>query len=189
MDPALTPDRFAAVVPALDEASTITDCIESILRSAAAAGMGHDRFEIVIVADSCNDDTARLARRALGGARRDHRGMRWIGRPARAIGTSQALARWVTSRSPVWTVHTDADSVVPEKFVAPINRSQAELGFAAVAGVVEIASFAEHSARTARRYHRLYTGPGDEHPHVHGASLGARRRLPGRRRLVGHRQR
>jgi len=169
----MTPDRFAAVIPARDETPTITDCIESSLRSAAAAGTGHDRVEIVIVADSCNDDTARLARRALGGRGVIIEACAGSAGQARAIGTSQALARWVTRRSPVWTVHTDADSVVPEVWLHH-QRRVAEIGFAAVAGVVEIASFAEHSARTARRYHRLYTGPGDEHPHVHGANLGVR---------------
>ena len=169
----MTPDRFAAVVPARDEAATITDCIESILRSATAAGMGHDRFEVVIVADSCNDDTAGLARRALGGRGVVIEACAGSAGQARAIGTSHALARWATRRSPVWTVHTDADSIVPEGWLHR-QRRVAEIGFAAVAGVVEIASLAEHSARTARRYHRFYAGPGDDHPHVHGANLGVR---------------
>ena len=169
----MTPDRFAAVVPARNEAATITDCIESILRSATAAGMGHDRFEVIIVADSCNDDTAGLARRALGGRGVVIEACAGSAGQARAIGTSRALARWATRRSPVWTVHTDADSIVPEGWLHR-QRCVAEIGFAAVAGVVEIASLAEHSARTARRYHRFYAGPGDDHPHVHGANLGVR---------------
>ena len=37
-----------------------------------------------------------------------------------------------------------------------------------------MASFAEHSPRAARRYHRMYSGGGDDHPHVHGANLGVR---------------
>ncbi len=84
----MTPDRFAAVVPARDEAATIADCVESILRSAAAAGIGHDRFEVVVVADSCIDTTAAVARRALRGrgvvveARAGSAGQ------ARAIGTA-----------------------------------------------------------------------------------------------------
>ena len=92
---------------------------------------------------------------------------------ARAIGTSRALTRWVGRRSPVWTVHTDADSVVPEGWLHH-QRHVAECGFAAVAGVVEVATFAEHSGRTARRHHYLYDGFGDDHPHVHGANLGVR---------------
>ena len=169
----MTLDRFAVVVPARDEAANITECVESILRSAAAAGLAHDRFELVVVADSCTDATAAIARRAVGGlgvvveARAGSVGQ------ARAIGTSRALARWVARPSTVWTVHTDADSVVPEGWLHH-QRRVAEVGFAAVAGVVEVASFAEHSARTARRHHRMYSGAGDDHPHVHGANLGVR---------------
>ena len=169
----MTLDRFAVVVPARDEAANITKCVESILRSAAAAGLAHDRFELVVVADSCTDATAAIARRAVGGlgvvveARAGSVGQ------ARAIGTSRALARWVARPSTVWTVHTDADSVVPEGWLHH-QRRVAEVGFAAVAGVVEVASFAEHGARTARRHHRKYSAAGDDHPHVHGANLGVR---------------
>ena len=167
---------------------TITKCVESILRSAAAAGLAHDRFELVVVADSCTDATAAIARRAVGGlgvvveARAGSVGQ------ARAIGTSRALARWVARPSTVWTVHTDADSVVPEGWLHH-QRRVAEVGFAAVAGVVEVASFAEHSARTARRHHRKYSGcRGRPSPRPRRQPRRARRRLSRRRRLVGDRQ-
>ena len=73
----------------------------------------------------------------------------------------------------MWTVHTDADSVVPENWLHH-QRRVAESGFAAVAGVVEVDSFAEHDALVAHRHLLHYHGTGDDHPHVHGANLGVR---------------
>ena len=59
--------------------------------------------------------------------------------------------------------------------------------------IVEVASFAEHSARAARRHHRFYAGPGDDHPHVHGGDLGVRsdayRAVSDRTRAAGVRRR
>jgi 1,2-diacylglycerol 3-beta-glucosyltransferase len=55
--------RFAIVVPAHDEAAGIADTVKSLL----ALDYDRDRFEVVVVADNCTDDTA--ARAAAAGAR------------------------------------------------------------------------------------------------------------------------
>ena len=141
----MTPDRFAAIVPDRD------DFHEHRLHRIDPALGGSGRHGSRPLRDRhrrrlMHDDTARLAERALSGRGVIIETCAGSAGQARAIGTSQPLARWVTRRSPVWTVHTDADSVVPEGWLHH-QRRVAEIGLAAVAGVVEIASFAEHSRR------------------------------------------
>jgi cellulose synthase/poly-beta-1,6-N-acetylglucosamine synthase-like glycosyltransferase len=167
-------DRFVVVVPARDEQTTVGACAASILRSAARAGIARPHLALLVVADSCTDATATVARRAVGAAGVVIEvGAGSAGR-ARAIGTARGLAQfrsWPPER--IWTAHTDADSVVGDDWLRQ-HRRVSEHGLAAVAGVVEVDSFVEHSPATARRHHAAYRGSGDDHPHVHGANLGVR---------------
>ena len=154
-----------------------------------AAGMGHDRFEIVVAADSCHDNAAGLARRALGGSGVVIDACAGSAGQARAIGTARALTGWVGRRSPVWTVHTDADSVVPEGWLHN-QRRVAECGFAAVrrSGRGDDRRRAQRGDRPSpppplrRLRRRSPTRPRSQ-------PRRSQRCLPCRRRLVGHRQR
>ena len=93
---------------------------------------------------------------------------------ARAFGTAAGLRRWpVVATERVWTVHTDADSVVPVQWLHE-HRQLAALGVAAVAGVVDVDSFIDHHPADRFFAPASYDRPGDEHPHVHGANLGIR---------------
>ena len=73
----------------------------------------------------------------------------------------------------IWTVHTDADSVVAEHWLER-HRHLAGSGLAAVAGVVEVDSFVGHHPTVEAIHEATYGGIDDEHPHVHGANLGVR---------------
>ncbi|MGH9271179.1 MAG: glycosyltransferase [Ilumatobacteraceae bacterium] len=167
----VTLQHVLVVVPARDEAGSVGACVRSIRVAGAVAGI--ESIDVVVVADSCRDDTARIARRAVGG-----QGMvieTDVGRAgaARAIGTTAGLARTTTPLHLLWTAHTDADSTVPPGWLA-IHRLAAEAGAAAVAGVVEVDHFDDHGPHTARRHRLRYEGPTDDHAHVHGANLGVR---------------
>jgi hypothetical protein len=136
--------------------------------------LGRELLHIVVVADSCSDATARLARRALG--RSGEVVEAEVGRagPARAVGTTRALQHWASfDPGVVWTSHTDGDTFVPVDWLAQ-QRIAASAGFAAVAGVVEVESFAEHRAGTEARHLAIYDRGLDRHPHVHGANLAVR---------------
>lgn len=165
-------DHFVVVVPARDEERRIVRCVESILVSGSVAGIEH--LDVVVVADTCSDRTAAIARLALrtrGVVLEVDAGS--AGR-ARAIGTSVGLARAApTPLHRIWTAHTDGDTKVPVGWLAG-HRRAAETGHAAVAGVVEVDSFDDHGPHTAMRHRRSYDGPTDDHPHVHGANLGVR---------------
>ncbi|MGI9053138.1 MAG: glycosyltransferase [Ilumatobacteraceae bacterium] len=168
----MKPDHFVVIVPARNEARAVGRCVESILVAGAIAGIEH--LDVVIVADTCSDDTAAIAQRAL----RNHGIVLEVdagsaGR-ARAVGTSVGLARSApTPMHRIWTAHTDADTTVPVGWLAG-HRRAAEAGLAAIAGVVEVDSFDDHGPHTARRHLLVYDGPTDDHPHVHGANLGVR---------------
>ena len=56
--------RLAVIVPAHDEALTIAECV----RSLRAQSYARERYEIVVIADNCSDDTAAIAR--VAGAER-----------------------------------------------------------------------------------------------------------------------
>lgn len=161
------------VVPAHDEERLVGRCVETVRRSVDAAGV--DEAWIVVVADACTDRTARVARRALG-----PRGevvpcaARSVG-AARRLGARRVLRR-LASRpgSRLWLMNTDADTRVPRDWVATHLRL-ADAGSTAVAGIVEVDSFAEHGDRVARAFAAAYAvGPDGRHPHVHGANLGVR---------------
>jgi glycosyltransferase involved in cell wall biosynthesis len=170
----VNPDRYAVVIPACDEEQTIERCVASLRRAAETAELDHERLHIVVVADSCSDATARLARRALGRGGEVFEVVAGSAGAARAIGTTQALQHWLDADpQTVWTAHTDADTFVPIDWIAQ-QRIAATAGFAAVAGVVEVESFSEHLTGTEARHRAIYNVGLDDHPHVHGANLAVR---------------
>ena len=153
-----------------------------------AAGLAHDRFELVVVADSCTDATAAIARRALGGrgvvveARAGSAGR------ARAIGHRRRAAPVAVDPSHrVWTVHTDADSVVPEAVAAPsttCRRGRLRRGGRCRRGGV----VRRHSPATRRCTPPVVLGRRRRPPpRPRRQPRRARRRLSRRRRMVGDR--
>ena len=166
--------RFVVVVPCRDEAHHIASCLESVMRSVASAGIDPHRFEVVVVADSCRDDTAAVARRLLRSSGHVIEIRAGSAGRARAVGTAYGLDRWGSvGADRIWTVHTDADTVVPGEWLRR-HAHVANAGLAAVAGVVEVDSFDGYHPGLAAVHGAAYGGPGDDHPHVHGANLGVR---------------
>jgi glycosyltransferase involved in cell wall biosynthesis len=53
------------VIPARNQAGSIARCIDSLFAANSYSGW-HNSLWIVVVADACNDDTAKVAREALG---------------------------------------------------------------------------------------------------------------------------
>ena len=66
--PARSPSKIQAVgivIPARNQCETIAKCIHSLFASNSHSGWRNSLW-IVVVADACTDDTAKLARVALG---------------------------------------------------------------------------------------------------------------------------
>jgi glycosyltransferase involved in cell wall biosynthesis len=172
-------ERVAAIIPAHNEGALIGRCVASVRRALAHPALdGLDRW-IVVAADRCADDTAERGRRALArssaisGEVLDV-DVRSAGR-ARAAGVAAALARW-TGADPatVWLANTDADTSVSHTWLAR-QLEAARAGWAGVAGIIDVDTFAGHRPGMRRLFRATYALPADRpHPHVHGCNLGVR---------------
>lgn len=163
--------QLGVVVPARDEGPRLERCLRAIDRAAAAV----DRpVLVVLVLDSCTDDSAvRAARLRLAlpvrlvvvAARYTAAGA------ARAAGAERLLASLGTDGT--WLATTDADSTVPADWLAEQVR-QAESGVDLVAGTVTVRDWAGRPAEVRLRAEQEYAVAlaGTGHGHVHGANLG-----------------
>ena len=173
------------VVPAHDEDDRIADCIRSVFRSLEDIAGRLLQACVVIVADKCSDATAATARMVVDTTPRSSAVAAHVVEveygnvgTARAVGVSFAeQTLGPVDRSRTWLANTDADTVVPESWIADQLR-WADRGVAGVAGVVTVDTFADHPPIVAERFHATYTArlPDDsrDHEHVHGANLGVR---------------
>lgn len=165
--------HMAVLIPARDEEKLLPRCIASVLK--AIRRLPADvTTDVIVVADTCVDATARLAQGLLGS--------RGLVLPvvagnvglARAVAARNALQRNPGSISSCWLANTDADCEVPDTWL--LHQLQlAQSGFAAVAGIVDVDCFEEHLPVVESRFRLTYKIHGDgTHPHVHGANLGVR---------------
>jgi glycosyltransferase involved in cell wall biosynthesis len=158
------------VVPARNE----EDLLPAALSALARAGQPLPRrgvvVDLLVVADSCTDATATVAR-SLGvdvlevsvGA---------VG-PARAAGFQALLRRHPgTPRDRFWLASTDADSRVPANWLVG-QLVLAATGADVVVGTVSVDDWSSHPPHVEARWRAGYD-PRDGHGHVHGANVGAR---------------
>jgi glycosyltransferase involved in cell wall biosynthesis len=180
---------IAVVIPARDEQRLIGPCLDSVRRATQHPAVLTLPVTVVVAADSCRDRTVPEARRH--GAQVREVECRSAG-AARALGTAYALEllradRPALAAGQVWLAHTDADTQVPDNWLAD-QLAHAAAGAHAVAGLVQVRDWSEHTAATAVRFLRHYDWraqaapvppdaqrrPRRQHPHVHGANLGVR---------------
>ena len=165
--------HIAVLIPARNEELLLARCLRSV-RAAQLHLPANVSSDLVVVADSSVDDTYRIAcsltRQAGLVIRTD---VACVG-AARALAAEAALGRAATPAERCWLANTDADCEVPETWLADQLARAAE-GYAAVAGIIEVDSFAEHDAEVPNRFRLSYLlHPDGTHPHVHGANLGVR---------------
>jgi cellulose synthase/poly-beta-1,6-N-acetylglucosamine synthase-like glycosyltransferase len=119
-------ERLVVLVPAANEAELIARCVRSLANQTYA----RERYEIVVIADNCTDETANVA--ASAGAEvlvRDEPEARGKGRALR-----WAIDRLLASSpAPDVIVVVDADSVADERFLAELV-ARFEAGADAVQG-------------------------------------------------------
>ncbi|MFF3153237.1 glycosyltransferase [Streptomyces sp. NPDC057910] len=159
----------AVVIPACDEEALIPAALKAVRVAAGHPDLGGVRVSTVVVADTCTDRTARLAREA--GAAVVTVSCRNPGR-ARAVGVAHALRELGAPAAPGWIATTDADSEVPPHWLAHQLARAAE-GWEAVVGTVSLPPASPLTPVHQVRYEsgRPSLGAWD-HPHVHGANLG-----------------
>lgn len=162
---ALPVAAIAVVVPAHDEHELLVACLASLATAAARPGL--PPVHVVVVADSCTDGTAGLARAA--GAQVIEVSLRSAG-AARRSGLDAVLAASHVPTEQIWLATTDADSRVPPSWFVDQLRWRA-LGWDAVAGTVRVDDWSAHGTGVEALFVDSYSWTGADHPHVHGANL------------------
>ncbi|MHA6765213.1 glycosyltransferase family 2 protein [Streptacidiphilus sp. PAMC 29251] len=163
---------IAVVIPARDEQRLIGACLASIRRAADHPAVLGLPVTVLVAADSCRDRTVPIARRHHADILEVD--CRSAG-ASRALGAAHAL-ELVRAGNPeltdrqLWLAHTDADTVVPENWLAD-QLTHAAAGAHAVAGLVRVRDWSGHTATTAVHFLNHYDRP---QAHVHGANLGVR---------------
>jgi hypothetical protein len=165
-------DHILTVIPARDEADSIGRCLRSVA-AARAALPSTISSTIVVVADTCRDDTVLVAASHLD-LSRDllvHTGLGAAG-TARRLGVAAGLSATTIDPARVWVCSTDADSTVPVDWF-DVHLQAARQGHIAIAGVVELDDATDPMLR--EQFKAGYpTHPDGSHPHVHAANLGFR---------------
>jgi glycosyltransferase involved in cell wall biosynthesis len=156
------------VVPAHNEETLLPSCLSALQQAVRSAGLP---VHVLVVADSCTDGTAEVARACGAGV---------ISIRARSVGAARAagmaeLLRLTTATDPaaVWLATTDADTVVPPGWLGR-QLGYADQGWDVVIGTVTVADWSEHPPHVPIAFAARYESGSGPHPHVHGANLGIR---------------
>lgn len=153
------------VVPAHDEQLLLPACLTALRAAAAHPDLRQVQVHIIAVLDACSDDSGLSAPGAIE-VQAHNVGV------ARAAGFAAVLAREAgRPAEQMWLATTDADSTVPENWLAEQLRLAAN-GAEVVAGTVRVQDWSEQPTAARNRFSAGYGRPGQGHLHVHGANLG-----------------
>ena len=159
-------ERVVVVIPARNEGSTLAAGLASVQRAARHI---HLPVTVVLVLDSCTDDSAEIAA-SFPDVLVVEGEFLSVGL-ARASGFSFAVASCAEDPEAVWFATTDADSAVPSGWLAEHLRAARDGADVYVGAVVPVL----HDLDAERRRAWLRTHPpGATLGHVHGANLGMR---------------
>ncbi len=164
----------AVIVPAQNESLSIGRCLQSIKNAAHVCNHRASTW-IVVVADECTDNTADIARTVLGTHGEVIECAHRSAGTARRIGVEAALHHFQHyDRDRTWLANTDADTCVPDEWLAH-QLDLADQGVTAVAGIVGIDALSGLAPELASLLMADYEIAMDgTHKHVHGANLGVR---------------
>lgn len=153
---------IGVTVPAHDEQALLPHTLTALAQAARHPALGGEAVTVVVVADSCTDDSAAIARAF---------GVDVIETDVRNVGASRAIgANALIGRGARWLAFTDADSEVHADWLA----AQLSLHADAVCGPVCVEDWSAHgSLSDTLRLHFLQRYlHADGHRHVHAANLG-----------------
>jgi glycosyltransferase involved in cell wall biosynthesis len=154
------------VIPAHNEEDLLPSCLAAVRH---AAGQLSIPVHVVVTADACTDRTAARARGQ--GMTVVEIGARSVG-AARRAGAERMLQRTQhLDPATVWLASTDADTLVPRRWLTRQIRHAGQ-GWDAVVGTVTVTDWAGHPPRAASLFNQHYGAWQRPHPHVHGANLG-----------------
>jgi glycosyltransferase involved in cell wall biosynthesis len=163
-------EQAVAVVPAHNEIAHLPHCLRSLTTAALCLSAP---VLVVVVLDSCDDGSERLA----GDYGPD---VHFVSVDAGNVGAARAAgysyARSVLSAvdsARTWYAATDADSAVPADWLVRMTSGDAA-NADMVLGVVRVPNWRNFPADAVRRYLRAYHSKGKVHNHIHGANMGFR---------------
>lgn len=150
------------VIPAHNEAEHIGSTLAAVRQAASHPALGGEAVRIVLVLDSCDDDTGAIAR-AMG--------VPTLALAVRNVGMARAAgAEVLLDAGARWLAFTDADTRVSPEWLV----SQLALEADAVCGAISVDNWGVHGEQSAfirEHFARTYTDA-DGHRHIHGANLG-----------------
>lgn len=165
--------HIAVLIPACDEEELLPRCLRSVERARLLLPP-HVTNDLIVVSDRSTDRTFEVAAELLRGNGQVIEAQAGRVGAARALAAEAAMARYNGAIDRCWLANTDADCEVPASWLLD-HLAFANAGFSAVAGIVDVDSFAEHDRAVAERFRQSYLIHSDgTHPHVHGANLGVR---------------
>jgi glycosyltransferase involved in cell wall biosynthesis len=168
------PEFIGVVIPANDEAETVSAAVDAVRRAADDSRFGRSVVTAVVVDDRSSDATGERAAATLGRWGRVLRVEEGCAGAARRAGFVE-LSRWSDGLEPeaVWLATTDADTVVSSDWLVR-QAAWWRRGADAVAGIVKALSWEGQPDRVRQRYeaYMYRLGRGFDHPHVYGANLG-----------------
>ena len=150
---------IGVIVPAHNEERLIKTCLESLLDAAAHPALDGEAVEIIVVLDTCTDQTGPITR--LEGVTTLDIAVCNVGL-ARQLGASKALTLGAR-----WLAFTDADCVVADDWLI----AQLALHADAVCGTVAVNDWGVYGERMAQHFALTYKDV-DGHHHIHGANMG-----------------
>lgn len=153
---------IGVVIPAHDEARHIGANVQAVMLAARHESLGGEPVQVIVVLDSCTDDTGAIASRH--GAQTLDVSLRNVG-AARAAGAELLL-----SAGARWLAFTDADTIVSAGWLVAQLAQQADAVCGPI-GVDDWTPHGEHGEFLRQHFARTYTDA-DGHRHIHGANLG-----------------
>lgn len=163
---------IGVVIPARNEEATIAACIDSVLAAGAIHRRGGNLW-VVVVADSCTDRTASLARTAIGFCGEVIEATAGAAGAARRLGAAAVMARFHhVEPQNIWLANTDADTCVCRDWI-DVQLRLADQGVTGVAGIVRLDPAGTPEAHEVFRQSYPIRGDGT-HTHVHGANMAVR---------------
>ncbi|MGP5493964.1 glycosyltransferase [Psychrobacter celer] len=153
--------NIGVIIPAHNEAMTISDCLTAIKKAMAQLPATISARPLVVL-DSCTDDTAALVEAA---------GVASLTCDYRCVGQARDLgARHAIQSGATWLACTDADSLVATNWLTEQVSHLTYQPTAMICGVVSIDSWAHLTSQTKEAYTAHYQDMMD-HRHIHGANL------------------
>jgi cellulose synthase/poly-beta-1,6-N-acetylglucosamine synthase-like glycosyltransferase len=165
--------HVVVLIPARNEEDLLPRCLYSVLRACTVLPRSIN-YDIIVSVDSSTDRTREIAENILRGHGTVVVTDAGCVGQARIAAAEAGLERYTGALDTCWLANTDADCCVPENWLLD-QLAYADSGMHAVAGVVDVDSFAEHQSEVRELFRRSYVLHADgTHPHVHGANFGVR---------------